>query len=143
MTVPVLFLDANVLFSAARSSHGRAAALVQLAELGRCDLLTSPHALEEARRNLGLKYPDSAEQLEYLIQSVRLVSEAASDACETGLSLGLPQKDTPILGAAIQAGADTLVTGDSRHFGHLFGKEIQGVEVVTSARALDDLLSEY
>jgi predicted nucleic acid-binding protein len=139
VTIPSLFLDANVLFSAARSGDGRAASLVRLAEAGRCELLTSPHALEEARRNLELKYPESAG-LEPLMQSVRLVSESGGEAYEKGLSFGLPPKDAPILGAALQAGADVLVTGDSRHFGHLFGEEVSGIDVVTPARALDALL---
>lgn len=134
-------MDANVLFGAARSNYGRAAAVVESGRLGRRELITSPHALQEARRNLGLKYPDSAEGLESLMQSVRLVPESGSEACETGLSLGLPPKAAPILGAAIRAGAETLVTGDSRHFGLLFGEESRGVEVVTPPRALDDLLS--
>lgn len=140
MTDPALFLDANVLFSAARSRYGRAAALVRLAEMGRCELLTSPHALEEARRNIGLKYPESAGELEGLIQHVRLVPEAGGDAYEAGLSSGLPPKDAPILGAALQGGADLLVTGDARHFGHLFGETVRATTVVTPADALKALL---
>lgn len=131
-----------MLFSAARSGDGRAASLVRLAEAGRCELLTSPHALEETRRNLGLKYPESAG-LEPLMQSIRLVSESGGEAYETGLSFGLPSKDAPILGAALQAGADMLVTGDSRHFGHLFGEEVSGTRVMTPAKALDALLLGY
>jgi predicted nucleic acid-binding protein len=115
---------------------------VQLGEAGRCELLTSPHALEEARRNLVLKYPESVAEVERLMRSVRLVSESGGAAYETGLSSGLPPKDAPILGAALQAGADMLVTGDSRHFGHLFGEEVRGVEVKTPAGALEELLRE-
>lgn len=142
MIDPGLFLDANVLFSAARSGDGRAASLMRLAEMGRCELLTSPHALEEARRNIGVKHPDSVGALENLVYRVRLVPEADIGAHEEGLSFGLPPKDAPILGAALRAGADMLVTGDSRHFGHLFGKDVSGIEVVTLARALDALLPE-
>lgn len=140
MTGPVLFLDANVLFSAARSSGGRAATLVRLARAGHCELITSPHCREEARRNIRLKYPDSVEALEGLVEEIRIAPESGGEAYETGLASGLPPKDAPVLGAALQAGADMLVTGDSRHFGHLFGEEISGTGVTTPAGALDALL---
>lgn len=41
-----------------------------------------------------------------------------SDATEFSLpaQFSLPAKDQPILAAAMQAGADYLVTGDKRHF---------------------------
>ena len=44
------FLDANVLFTEAHNAGGRSAAIFRLARLGACALVTSPHALEEARR---------------------------------------------------------------------------------------------
>ena len=50
-----LFLDANVIFSAAHREEGRSQDLVALARVGLCELLASAHALEEARRNLQLK----------------------------------------------------------------------------------------
>jgi hypothetical protein len=89
-----------------------------------------------------LKYPESVAEVERLMRGVRLVSESGGAAYEAGLSSGLPPKDAPILGAALQAGADMLVTGDSRHFGHLSGKKVRDVEVKTPAGALEALLPE-
>jgi hypothetical protein len=53
-----LFPDANVLFAACRQ-EGRARALLKLAPRAEVLLLTPPHALEEARRNLEAKRPEA------------------------------------------------------------------------------------
>ena len=50
---------------------------------------------------------------------------------------GLPPKDAPVLAAAIASRADRLLTGDLKHFGHLYGKTIEGVLVV-SPRSLSE-----
>jgi hypothetical protein len=42
----------------------------------------------------------------------------------------LPDKDVPILLAAIEARATHLITGDVRHFGAYFGKRIEGILVL-------------
>jgi predicted nucleic acid-binding protein len=137
----LLFLDANVLFTAAHNLGGRAAALVTLARDGRCDLATSPHAREEARRNLELKYPAAVPRLNELLEVVRLCAEASPEIVEWARAESLPAKDAPILAAAAQCGAGLLVTGDRTHFGHLYGKSPRGVLVVTPAEALRRVLS--
>jgi uncharacterized protein len=52
-----LFLDANVLFTAAHNPHGKAAFLIALAAEGYWEVMTSTLAVEEAQRNLARKYP--------------------------------------------------------------------------------------
>jgi len=136
-----LFLDANVLFSAARNPEGRAAAMLALAERGLCELLTSPHAVEEARRNLNLKHPDRAARLDQMLRAVVIGREASPQGVAWALAQVLPPKDAPILAAAVDAQADLLVTGDLTHFGHLYGKTIRGVKVVTPATALARVVS--
>jgi predicted nucleic acid-binding protein len=54
--------------------------------------------------------------------------------------LELPENDAPILAAAAAAGADLLVTGDRRHFGHLYGTVVGRVLVVTLVEALETLV---
>jgi predicted nucleic acid-binding protein len=135
-----LFLDANVLFSAARNPDGRAAAILALAERGLCELLPSPHAVEEARRNLTLKHPDRVARLEEMLRAVVIGREASPQGVAWPLAQVLPPKDAPILAAAVEAKADLLVTGDLTHFGHLYGRTIRGVKVVTPATALARLL---
>ena len=135
-----LFLDANVLFTATHNPGGRSAALVALARQGQCTLSTSPHALEEARRNLKLKYPGAAEVLEGLLPTVAIVPEAPPSVVTWALGQGLPAKDSPILAAAVQARSDVLVTGDRTHFGHLYGGRFKSVLVLSPADALARLL---
>lgn len=65
-----LILDANVPFIAARSADSRAHALFQLARAGLCTLVNSPFAIEEARRNTGLKQPERAAALERLLAEI-------------------------------------------------------------------------
>ena len=131
-----LFLDANVIFSAAHNPDGRARGLFILARRGRCILLTSPHALEKVRRNIQLKYPARSTDLDALIRELSVVAEATAVNVAWAMDQSLVLKDAPILAAAVQAQAELLVTGDRTHFGHLHGKTLRGVEVVTPAEAL-------
>jgi predicted nucleic acid-binding protein len=121
-----LFLDANVLFSAAYREDAGVRRLWQLRET---ELVTSAYAVEEARRNL-----DAAEQradLDALLGAVRVSNLLADPTGHPGIEgSGLPEKDLPILRAAVATNATHLVTGDRRHFGHLFGKTVAGVLVV-------------
>ena len=115
-----VFLDANVLFSPAwREVSG----LLRLWSCPGLVLLTSTYAAEEARRNL-----DTAAQQERLATLMAAV-EMVPDVVAAGLPEGvtLPDKDRPVLSAAIRANATHLLTGDARHFGDLYGRAILGV----------------
>lgn len=120
-----LFLDANVLFSAAYSGEAGVGALWELEGVV---LITSTYAAEEARRNL--ERPGQRERLRELLASMT-VSNALADPAEYPEieGCGLPEKDLPILRAAVAAGATHLVTGDRQHFGHLYQKTSSGVLV--------------
>ncbi len=135
-----LFLDANVIFSAAHRDEGRSQSLVALARAGACTLLTSAHALEEARRNLRLKSSGFEPRFEALIALATVVPEAPAVIVAWAREQGLPPNDAPILAAAIHAQANLLVTGDTRDFGQLFDQELRGTRIVTPAKALDVVL---
>ena len=137
-----LFLDANVVFSAAHREEGRAQDLIALARAGHCELLTSAHALEEARRNLALKSDRFERRLAEALANTVVVVEAPAALVEWAQAQGLPLKDAPILAAAVHAKAQLLVTGDARDFGHLFGRAMRGTRVVTPASAIDLVLKE-
>ena len=122
-----LFLDANVLFSAAYRPD---AGVNQLWALPEAALLTSSYAVEEARRNLPMK--DQKERLEELLQGVE-VGEAMMLPPELRGGVDLPEKDWPILGGAVAAGATHLITGDVRHFGRFLGARALGVQVMRPA----------
>jgi predicted nucleic acid-binding protein len=119
-----LFLDANVLVSAALKPDSRIAGLWRLRDVR---LLGSPYILAEARRNV--PDPAAASRLEALAgQLVVLPSEPAD--FEMDDDPGLPAKDRPVLLAVIVSGADFLLTGDVTHFGTCFGHTIEGVRIV-------------
>lgn len=137
-----LFLDANVLFTAAHNVEGRAATLVGLGRRRLCKLITSPHALEEARRNLEIKFPEVIPRLDEIMRVVTLCAESSAEKTEWARTESLREKDAPILGAAVQSGADLLVTGDRTHLGHLYGKYPGGILAVTPAEGLQRVLAQ-
>ena len=135
-----VFLDANVVFSAAHQREGRAQSLLLLARAGRCDLMVSAHALEEARRNLTRKSHSFDKRLADLLPMTEVVAEAPAPLVARALERGLPLKDAPILAAAVHANADILATGDLRDFGHLFGKSLRGIRILSLAKAIEAVL---
>jgi len=138
-----VFLDANVVFSAAHQQEGRAQSLLLLARAGRCDLVVSAHGIEEARRNLVRKSHAFEKRLEDLLAMTEVVAEAPAPLVAWALAQGLPLTDAPILAAAAHANADLLATGDQRDFGHLFGKSLRGVRVLSLAMAINAVLDHW
>ncbi|MBU2603400.1 MAG: DNA-binding protein [Actinobacteria bacterium] len=108
-----LFLDANVLFTAAHNPKGKAALVIEEGIHGRWALVTSRLAVDEATHNLRLKYPEVLPRLDPLLATVRVLPHRAPRACP----VELPAKDRPILQAALDCRATHLLTGDIAHFG--------------------------
>ncbi len=117
-----LFLDANVLFSAA---YRAGAGLLELWKLKNVKLCTSRYALEEARLNLSEEAQRA--RLQELAEKLEL-SDAPREELPGAISL--PEKDVPILLAAIHAQATHLLTGDVRHFGAYLGIAVAGVRIM-------------
>lgn len=132
-----LFLDANVLFTAAHNPRGKAALVIDLGRQGHWELFSSAYALEEAHRNLAWKYPESLDALRKLAQTVRLVQQATGGASPPGLA----RKDRPIFQAAAACKATHLLTGDLKHFGPLMNRpdETSGIRIQTVSDFLDGL----
>jgi predicted nucleic acid-binding protein len=124
-----VFLDANILFSRAYLPASRLADLWRLPDTV---LLSSSYAVEEVRRNLD--NPKQREQLNRLLAHVEIVTTWPSSGLPRGIRL--PDKDVPILLAAIEARATQLLTGDRRDFGHLFGRTVSGAEILLPAEYL-------
>jgi uncharacterized protein len=130
-----IFLDANILFSAAKSTGAVRQLLAMLLEQGH-ELRADGYVVEEARRNLALKSPASMPELESLLSRIEL-APVASQAVST---LPLPEKDRPVLEAAIRSRSDMLVTGDRTHFGRFFGSKVEGVEILSPAMLAERVL---
>ncbi len=124
-----VFLDANVLFSAA---YREGAGLLRLWDLAETELLTSGYAAEEARRNLSSV--EARSRLEVLLAKMEIVAEAPRE--RLARSVRLAEKDQPILRAAVAARASHLLTGDAHDFGPLFGKRVRGLLIQTPAEFL-------
>lgn len=129
-----IFLDANILFSAANPKW-RTSVLVQwLIENATC--VTSSYAVEEARRNLAASFPEHRPSLEKLLRQIEIHATAI---CKLDSSIDLKEKDRPILAAAISAYATHLLTGDQKDFKVLLGATILGVRVVTQRMLAEEL----
>lgn len=133
-----VFLDANVLFSAAKSAGAIRSMLERLRTAGHTSH-ADDYVIAEARRNLEAKDREALHALDIVLELVETAPFRPADSPESIVQL-LPGKDQPVLLAAIHLGCEALVTGDRTHFGHLYGKTIEGVTIY-SPRGLAEALS--
>jgi len=133
-----IFLDANILFSAARAD-GAVRRLLALLRKKKHSCCVDGYVLEEARRNLAAKAPEGLAELDKLVGRFQHIPMMPRDP-ELESTLPLPEKDRPVLAAAIKGGCDALVTGDRTHFGTHFGKSIKGVTILSPAGLAERLL---
>jgi len=132
-----LFLDASVLFPAAYRARAGIRCLWTIPGI---ELVTSSYACGEVQRNLmeldphgrpAISEREQLERLDRLIALVRALTVVA-DPPDRPLPAGitLPDKDRPILLAAVEAKATHLLTADKKHFGPYFGQTIEGVLIL-------------
>lgn len=119
-----VFLDANILFSAAYKSTR----LRLLWKLPNVQLVSSRYAVKEAELNLEQSRPEAIGELTELLKKVEILTVNYLEPLPPSISL--VEKDAPILQAAIVTKATHLLTGDFRHFGSLFGVTVEGVLIV-------------
>ena len=135
-----LFLDANLLFTAAHNPQGKATLLLELAGAGCWEVVTSAYAVEEARRNLSRKFPDRLDAFEALLALLLVAPSPSGAACP----LPLREKDRPIFEAALACGATHLLTGDLRDFGPFMNdpRQTRGIVIQSVAEFLRDIGTE-
>ena len=135
-----IFLDANILLSAAKSD-GAIRRLLQLLQSGGHALVVDSYVVEEARRNLARKSSGlPLEALDKLLTVVE-VTPTGTDVTEQAPWLEwLPPKDRPVLAAAAKLRCAVLITGDRTHFESGYGKAFSGVTVLSPAMAANTLL---
>ena len=133
-----IFLDANILFSAARAD-GAVRQLLALTEAAGHELWADAYVFEEARRNLAAKTPSGLPVLNAMAGRIKIGGMSANNSLLPD-TVNLPEKDRPGLAAAIHHHCDILVTGDRTHFGQLYGKTIQGVSVLSPAMLAETVL---
>jgi predicted nucleic acid-binding protein len=124
-----VFLDANVLFSAAYAAEN---CFLELWQRKGIRLLSSEYAVQEVKRNLaGVA---CLKRLKRLVAAMEILPGYAAMAADAPSAAHLPEKDRPILAAAIAARATHLLTGDRRHFGQWYGQRIGGVLIQSPAQ---------
>jgi len=129
-----VFLDANIIFFIAYGSPGLER-LIALAKKAKYELIASQYVIEEAKRNLDRR--EQHDALKRLLSDVRVVPEADP---ALPCPIALPDKDRPVLMAALACQADYLITGDITHFGKYYGEIIHGLRICTP-RALSNAIS--
>lgn len=92
--------------------------------------------IEETRRNLEDRTPSALLKLDSLLSTMERLPTLRPDT-DLLASIPLPEKDQPVLAAAIRGGCDTLITGDRPHFGPLYGTVFQRVTVSSPAQAAE------
>ena len=132
-----IFLDANILFSAAKSAGAVRQLLTKLLANGHV-LVVDDYVLIEARRNLTRKAAaDAIEYLDALLAQIEMNhvqhSPQRTGSVQTQADW-LPDKDRPVLLAAITLQCEALVTGDRTDFGAGFGKAFGGVTIYAPAQ---------
>jgi len=93
---------------------------------------------EEARRNLAAKAPGGVAALDALLARINVAGVQLPETVPEAV-LKLPEKDRPVLAAAMRLQCGALLTGDRSHFGAVYGKTLGGV-TIHSPRSLAELL---
>ena len=125
----ILFLDANVLFSAA---YQEKAGIQQLWKIPQIKLITSAYAAAEARRNL--KTAEQIARLDQLLTAMQVIAVEYTEHLFAEEKISLPDKDKPIFAAAVAAKATYLITGDFKDFGCYFGQTIADITILPPAK---------
>ncbi len=133
-----IFLDANVLFSAAKSDGAVAELVKRLLQAGH-ECCADSYVIEEARRTLAAKAPSGVAALDALLERLRIAS-AVTAQVDTDVIDWLPEKDRPVLGSAIRMRCAALVSGDRTHFGAGYGKSFGGVTIYSPRSLAEKLL---
>lgn len=139
-----VFLDANILFSAAISASGTSRAIFELSGqypevIG---LVVTEYAIREALTNLQRKRPGTVSDLLVLLDGLEFAQKPPQVLADRLQDRVPDPKDVPILAGAVWAEADLMVTGNSRHFGKVYGTHVGGCLILPPRDALDLLLSE-
>lgn len=132
-----VFLDANILFSAAKSDGAVRALLRLLVDRGHTCCVDA-YVVAEARRNLLGKGPGAVAVLDALLGQLQ-VAPALTGAVDAPDLAWLPSKDRPVPAAAMRLACDALVTGDRQHFGRVYGQVVGGV-TIHSPRSLAEVV---
>jgi len=126
-----VFLDSNVLFSAAYSGERSTSyILFKLQERGLISIFISNLVVSETVNNLGDKKPEKLGLLKELMDRTTVLDDVVIDL---PVLSSLPTADRLILSTAVAYGIKYFLTGNTRDFKDLYGKTV-GKTVVLKPR---------
>lgn len=132
-----VFLDANILFSAAKTDGAIRRLLRLLMDAGHV-CCVDDYVVSEARRNLSRKGPQAVAVLDALLPLLELASASLPAPARIELDW-LPEKDRPVLASAVRLRCDALLTGDRSDFGPGYGRSFSGVTVISPRALFEEL----
>ena len=127
-------LDSNV-FISALIFDGKPEEILFLASKRNIKIIISPAIIVEVNRNLIEKFNLQEGQVKKLIKNITSISQLITPEIKIKKIDYLP--DNRILEAAIEGGADYIVTGDRKHL--LTLQKFKGIPIVTPAQFLATL----
>jgi predicted nucleic acid-binding protein len=133
-----IFLDANILFSAANPS-GSIRQLLTIARTAGHECWADEQVIREAHRNLFMKQRERIPDLEHLLGEIHFASKLPNVPFPP-VAAPLPENDSRVLAAAIANECEAFVTGDQTHFGPLYGKVVSGVKIYSPRQLADTLM---
>lgn len=114
--LPRVFVDADVVVAGAASVAGASHLVLRLGELGLLEVVACSQVRQEAERALARKLPVALPAFRSLAEvAVEWLPDPAVEALQEYAGEA-DEEDLAILVAAIQAGADVLLTFNLRHY---------------------------
>lgn len=111
-----VFFDSDVIIAGTFSATGASHVLLQLAEVGIIRGYISDQVVDECSRNLQDRLPAALPLFQSILNASFLTLEVPDDKSLSRASDQADRKDIPILAAAMQAGADVLVTFNTKDY---------------------------
>jgi len=125
--------DTNIFISALRFG-GNLDKIIELAREGDIELITSPFILHEFERVLIQKFHYKKEEAKSFRKSIEKICLQVNPITQVSV-IKQKEDDNRILECALEAKADYIVTGDTKHILPL--KNFQGIKIVRAAQFLE------
>ena len=139
---PLIFLDANVLFSAFHSFKGPAGTILEYFIESKLSVVVSQQVLEEIVRNLKLKLQESLPLFQkLLVNTPPMIVKNPSSAEIADWAQVINLEDASIIASAVAVQPDYLVTGDKHFFENSKIIERSGLRIVTPAQFIKEFKS--
>jgi predicted nucleic acid-binding protein len=112
-----VFVDTSVIIAGLAFITGASGTVLDLCDAGVIQMVISRQVLVEADRNISSKLPRITRRFRSFVKGLApLMLEDPSQASVERCGRFVHRKDAAILAAALEAGAEYLVTLDKRHF---------------------------